>query len=172
MNGKPQQHFYNKWCIYILERFEYSIPNDFPPRGIYKHLSLIAVSLLMFIISFVSVGTIRTYVFLFHLLCLFHKWIIIFFNKRNCEIIKNANKSGTKPVKVTSPYHKQFSFYTYSFIFLIFISILSVLKIQSIDSDVVYSIVVYLSILMTFIQELFDGLVVLYNASAKIRQIG
>lgn len=97
MNGKPQQHFYNKWCIYILERFEYNIPSDFPPRGILKHLSLLVVSLIMFVISFVSVGTIRTYVFLFHLLCLFHKWVVTFFNKRNCEIIKNKNKTGTKP---------------------------------------------------------------------------
>ena len=170
-NPNKKIHFYNKWCISILERFEYTVSKELELRGLWKHLGLLAVSSTMFVISFVSVETIRTYVFLFHLLCLFQKWAITYFHKRNCEKAKSQNPIGTRRLKITSPYHKLSEYYMFSFLFLLFVSALSFLKVPHIDPDVVYSIVVYLSILITFLHEVFDSIVVLYNASAQTRKI-
>lgn len=171
MIDDQHRNFFDKICIGILEKSEYTIESDFQIRNFYSHLPFIFLSIGMFCISFFSVGTIKNYVFIFHILSIGKKWITLVFNKRNCEINRTKKSSSTKRLKITSPYHTQFKIYTYEILMLLFVSTLSVLKIQNIDRNVVYSIVVYLSILISFLQEVLDEMVIMYNAKANVRRI-
>lgn len=171
-NPNVKIHFFNRFCIYILlKKLDYDIPKNFQPRGWFSHFLILFVSVGMFILSAAFIESIPLYVFIFHILCLVQKAILALINKINYEQLKGNNTIGTRKRKITSPYHKLFVFYVVFFACIIFVSALALFKAPNINSDVVYTIVVYFSIFITFLQEILDGIVALYSATAKTRII-
>lgn len=154
-----------QFCTYLLEKMGYSV--DKVPESIIlllKHLFLFIICITMTIISFISIQKIGAYLILFHTMNITYKCLVLFWQKNNFEKREKQQSTSAKN-KISSPYHLQFTLISVSVILSLVIFFLGVIEFQGVTLKICYTIGVSFSIIITFLKEMLDGIVILYNAN-------
>ena len=158
----------NGFCVSTLEFFGYKITKESPDKCIWNHLILLMASLAMFILSVVSLANgVGLLLFAFHLISLFYKLVVVKFQANSLQEKERQKKTGANK-KIHSPYHRQSDILGTMLFIVALIMILTFFNV--ITYDAFFVIAVVLSIVMTLVKELLDGLVLLYNATAVVKK--
>lgn len=169
-------HFYNIWCIKMLENLHYDVPQFVNSIGrVAAHIFLFLFSAGVLIVSWLTVKEIVFFTFGLHFLNLLYTWLtslIRMQNYNNAYYEKwDVNKtSAINEGRPHSPYHGRFIAVTCILVLLLFMMFLASISIPSIDLSALYSFTTYLSIIVTFLQKCFDGIVLIYSATVKVKQ--
>lgn len=153
----------NNKCIIILNVIGYNVDKNFQNQTLIRHIILFICSLVLFVFSSISVKNIGVFLFVFHMIKFLHQWFLSLFDKRNCDKEINLRKVSVKK-GFSTPYHKKYYFVTLILFILTLLAILSVFRAGGLNHNVLFVIIVYLSIILNFIQDILTGLIVLYHA--------
>lgn len=154
----------NNICIGLLKSLGYKIDFQYQNKNIIHHLSLLGCTIAMFLLSILTIDKIGLFLFGFHFLSLSYKWLLNLFQMINLK--RKLNHTKTKVANnLSSPYSKQFTIFTTILIVLIVIMGMSIFQVPAITYEVLYSIATYFSIIATLLQEILDGLVIIYHAN-------
>ncbi|MBQ7347786.1 MAG: hypothetical protein IJW55_07500 [Clostridia bacterium] len=159
-------------CINILEKMYYAIPpsdtNHF--WGQICVLICSVVTLVLSVISIFFIDGVDFFLFVFYTVGLFYKWWIAFIQARNYNRTENADRC--KPSrKIATPYHKQSSVLFFILLMEVIFFAVSFFPKSAITLQSAYFIVALFSTLVTFFQEILDGLVSLYDARVSVKYI-
>lgn len=169
MNLKKATKKINGFCVLFLKKRLYIVPSNFIHQSITKHILLVLMPLIFLVMSLVSIENAGIYLFFFHCLSLAYKLCIIRYKRNNLDSELSQQKNKANLGIIITPYHQRFKILSTILFILILIMLLALFHIIPIDA--LYIIAVWLSIIVTFVQQVFDGLITIYHAEALKRII-
>lgn len=155
----------NVFCVSFLNNNLYYVPSNFMHQPVLKHISLVLMSLTLLIMSLVSAKDAGLYLFFFHFLSLAYKLCILRYKRNNFDLELSQQKTKASQDTVITPYHLRYKNLTIILSMLMIIMLMTLFKV--ISNDTLYIIAVWTSIIVTFIQQLFDGLITIYHAEVQ-----
>lgn len=155
-------HKVNKACISFLHWMGYKTDNIANKR-VFNHGVLLLFALTTLILSVLSLfSEVGLMLVAFHLVSLLLKLVILVFQMRAYKHKKNKGRNKALS-RISSPYGKQFFTFVLLFVFLTLVLIL--VGFRLVEHKAFYNIAVFLSIAITFVKDLYDGIVALYSPS-------
>lgn len=161
------EYFFNLLCSNLLKHMRYTVPQDSYILKPGKHAIIFVFCIVMMVVSLMAIKTFAIYTFAFHALSLAYQVSILYYKRKayNKEFKQAATGTRSTP---QSPYHLQFIILITVVTCLLLIFLVTLTVVQNIDYTAPFLYVIVASILLTFVQQIIDAIVVLYNAKVEL----
>lgn len=166
-NSATRLPIYNRVCLWILKHSKYTIKDWMHKQSLFGHIVVLLFPLTLCVMSFVSLGDIGLFVFVYHFLNLIFKLIIAYYSDKGFNENLSQGNYKLKHDKSTPLYIKYFSLCIVVGIIAL-MTFFVFLPVLDFSASNLFSLVVGLSIVINSLDSIYSGIVSLYGATVEV----